>query len=191
MDLLLYTELNSNDEYNNIDLDSNFLRSHNSIDPNEECIFDQFLDLPNNQINEEDNLYEEESFPNNNSDTDNPDASNRHSVLFVTKGKAKRGRQVIESERPQHLPTDSDNLQKKIQVHFFTFIINLSNDAIKAVLGSKTPYNFKQISHKFKILISYDKVNNLHKSAIKDVIKMEISPKYKKNTYFINNFQKY
>ena len=187
MDLLFYTESNSNDEYNNIDLDSNLIRSHNYINPNEECIFDPFSELPNNQINAEDNLYEEESFPNNNSDRDNPDASNRHSVLFVTTGKAKRGRQVIENDRPQHLPTDSDNLQKKIQVHFFTFIINLSNDAIKAVLGSKTPYNFKQIAHKIKILISYDNVNILNKSAIKDIIKMEISPKYKKNTYFINN----
>ena len=54
-------------------------------------------------------------------------------------------------------------------------------------MGSKTPYNFKQIAHKIKILISYDNVNILNKSAIKDIIKMEISPKYKKNTYFINN----
>jgi hypothetical protein len=187
MDLLLYTESNSNDEYNIIDLESNLIKGHNYINPNEEYIFDTFSELSIIQIKEEDNLSEEESFPNNNSVKNNSDASIKNSVHFVTSGKLKRGRQVIESERPQHLPTDPDNLQKKIQVHFFTFIINLSNDAIKAVLGSKTPYNFKQIAHKFKILISYENVNNLHKSAIKDVIKMEISPKYKKNTYFINN----
>jgi hypothetical protein len=162
------------DEYNKIYFESNSEEDQNYIELKEEY--------------KEDNFLKEELSPNKNSDKDNPDASNKPTVHFDILGKKKkRGRQTQKSKKPQHLSTDSDNLEKKIQVHFFTFIINLSNDAIKAVLGSKTPYNFKQIAHKLKIKISNENVKNLHKSAIKDILKMENSVRKKDIPNSINN----
>ena len=141
------------------------------------------------QTNETDNISTEgllKIFPNNNINIDNP-VPNRNSPLFRILSKKKRGKPNEKSKKSPHLSTDFDNLQRKIQVHFFTFIINLSNDAIKAVLGSKTPYNFKQIDYKLKIKISHTDVSNLHKLAIKDILKMKISPKNKNFSEFINN----
>ena len=138
------------------------------------------------QTNETDNISTEgflKLFPNN---IDSP-VPNRNSPLFRILSKKKRGKPNEKSKKSPHLSTDFDNLQRKIQVHFFTFIINLSNDAIKAVLGSKTPYNFKQIDYKLKIKISHTDVSNLHKLAIKDILKMKISPKNKNFSEFINN----
>ena len=53
-------------------------------------------------------------------------------------------------------------------------------------MGSKSPYNFKQIDHQLKILISHDNVNELHKSTIKDILKLRISPKNIKYSENIN-----
>ena len=176
------------------DISYDYIESHSINSKN--YLFDTFSEEYNNPKEGKDNLSEEEFlkiFPNNNSAKDNLDLwdkRNEGKKLFETKfiGKKKRGKQTRNIKKFPHLSTDSDNLQRKIQVHFFNFIINLSNDAIKAVLGSKA-YNLKlmKIDHKLKILISYDKVNNLHKSTIKDILKMKISPKNKRYSESINN----
>ena len=50
--------------------------------------------------------------------------------------KGKRGRKIKHSENNEyinkrmHISKDFDNLQTKIQVHFITFIIDISNDAL-------------------------------------------------------------
>ena len=125
-------------------------------------------------------------FPNNTLILDNPVSNGDYPLFNVLKQK-KRGRQIENSKKSQHSSTDFDNIERKIQVHFFTFIINLSNDAVKAVLGSKIPNKFKQIDYKLKIKISHKDVKILHSSAIKDILEMQISPKNKKISKSINN----
>ena len=185
-----YTTTNSNDEDINDGLELFSIKDQNYIDQKDIYLFDQFPGKLIDQTKEKDNLSMEEFlkvFSNNSLIKDNPDfQGKRYSPIFNLKTKKNRGKQTKDNKKPQHLSTDFDNLQRKIQIHFFTFIINLSNDAIKAVLGSKSPFNFKQIDHQLKILISHDKVNKLHKSAIKDILKMEISPKNKKYSKYIN-----
>ena len=189
MSSLFYTTTNSIDEHSYNDREIYSIRDPNYIDQNDKNLFDVFPENLIGQTKEKDNISIEELlkiFSNNNLILDNP-VSIRSSPLFLIQSEKKRGRQTEKSKKSQHLSTDFDNLQRKIQVHFFTFIINLSNDAIKAVLGSKTPYNFKQIDHKLKIKISHKNVSNLHKLAIKDILKMSISPKNKNSSEFINN----
>jgi hypothetical protein len=181
MNSLFYTT-NSIDEDNNNDIESNSNGDENYIDQKEKYLFDVFPAKLNIQAKEEDDLSEEELLKIN-LPKDNPDCQKP----FLISRYKNRGKQTEKIKKVQHLSTDFDNLQRKIQVHFFTFIINLSNDAIKAKLGSKTPYKFKQIANKLKILISQKDVNKLHKSAIKDILKKEISPKNKKCSEFINN----
>ena len=186
-----YTTTNSIDEdsINEIELDS--IRAQNSIVLKEKYLFDVY---PKTFISQTKEIDEEllKIFPNNNSDEDNQDYqtnsdSNINSHRFRISKKKNRGKQTEKAKKFQHLSTDFDNLQRKIQVHYFTFIINLSNDALKAVLDSKTHYQFKQISYKSKILISHENVNRLHKSTIKDILKNPISPKNKNYPKLFNN----
>ena len=188
MTSIFYTTTISNDEYSSSDIELYSIKDDQNL-------FSTISGKCNSQTKEKDNLSEEELlkiFSNDNLDKEYPDCeikldSNKNSRPFVILCKKKRGIQSKNCKKSHHLSTDFDNLQRKVQVHFFTFIVNLSNDALKAVLGPKTPYNFKQIDYKLKILISHKNVNTLHKLAIKDILKMKISPKNKKYSPFINN----
>ena len=66
-----------------------------------------------------------------------------------------------------------DNLQRKIQVHFQNFIINLCNDALKAEY-KRTRYSFKKINNKDKIIVNFNYVSQLKNSSIKDLLILEI-----------------
>ena len=190
------TIINSFDEEEYKDIESYSQGDLNYIVQNENYLINPFKEQVMDQIKEEKHLSEKQLlkiFPKNDLCNVPPDEhieslSNRNPPLFMIFVEKKRGRQTNTCKKTQHLSTDFDNLQRKIQVHFFNFIINLCNDAIKAELGSKTPYKFKQINYKLKILISHENVNKLHKLAIKDLLKMEISPKNKKYSKFINTY---
>ena len=85
-----------------------------------------------------------------------------------------------------HSSADFDNLLRKIQVHYLTFIINLSNDALRFEFGEKTKYNFKQIDYKNKKLINHNYLNNLKCCTIKQLLQMKISPKNTKHFEYDN-----
>ena len=78
-----------------------------------------------------------------------------------------------------HGNKDFDNLERKIQVHYIRFIINFSNDALKAENISKC-YKFKQIDTSIKETINYIHVKKLRQSSIGDIIQKDISNKYKR-----------
>ena len=191
----LHTTTFSNDEDINDDLELFPIEDQEYIDKKDIYLFEKVQGKLIDETKGKDNLSIEEFFkvfPMNNmiqDNQDNPDFQvRRNSIIFILKTKKNRGKQTKDNKKPQHLGTDFDNLQRKIQIHFFTFVINLSNDAIKAVLGSKSPYNFKQIDHQLKILISHDTVNKLHKSPIRDILKMRISRKNKNSSKDINKY---
>ena len=68
------------------------------------------------------------------------------------------------------------NLERKIQVHYIRFIINFSNDALKAENISKC-YKFKQIDTSIKETINYIHVKKLRESSIGDILQKDISKK--------------
>ena len=70
-------------------------------------------------------------------------------------------------------------MERKIQVHYIRFIINFSNDALKAENISKC-YKFKQIDTSIKETINYIHVKKLRQSSIGDIIQKDISNKYKR-----------
>ena len=184
---LFNTTIKSIDKESNNEFETDSTRSLNDNEQNEKYFFEPFLEIFINPTEEKVNHALLKIISNNNLAGNNP-ASNKCFPSFLIEKKKNRGRQTKNEnmKKPQHLRTDSDNLQRKIQIHFFTFIVNLSNDAIKTVLGSKTSYNFKQIDYKCKILISHHNVNNLHKFAIKDILEMKISPKNKNYSEYFN-----
>ena len=109
-------------------------------------------------------------------------------VLIQEIGVKKRGRQKksIGLNDKIHINSAFDNLQTKIQVHFLSFIINISNDALITEFGQNTFYNFKDITYKIKKKVNY-KLSIIYKnSSIKNILRNEISPKYKKYNKYIN-----
>ena len=102
--------------------------------------------------------------------------------IFATEIKKSRGRQSYTGKKKKHWSGCYDNLQTKIQVHFFSFIINICNDALKTELPNKN-YIFKEITYEIKRKVNHTFFEKLKKSAISEIFEFDISEKN-------NNFNK-
>ena len=109
-------------------------------------------------------------------------------INFKTILHHKRGRKSLGKQKEKrklylkryHGSSDFDNVQRKIQVNFITFLIRLANDAIKTVLGKKTKYFFKDVRYELKKVVSHKYVEKLKKCKYSDIIQMKISGKNRK-----------
>ena len=93
-----------------------------------------------------------------------------------------------------HDNTTLDNLQRKINVHFLSFLINISNDALKNEIKGQN-FNFKPIDYKIKQKIDEIFFKKIKTLSLKEILEMDISPKfsnYKKdeNKNTLNNICK-
>ena len=116
----------------------------------------------------------------NNLDIEEDDTRNYNRRIYFKVAVARRGKKREKNldKEEVHGKDSFDNLQRKIQVHFQNFIINLCNDALKAEY-KRTRYSFKKINNEDKITVNFDYVSKLKKSSIKDLLNLEISDKYK------------
>ena len=89
-----------------------------------------------------------------------------------------RPRKIKNSDRPIHGKNNFDNIERKLQVHFLTFLIDFCNDALRKEYEN-LPFTFKHINNKSKITVNLKHTNNLKNSSIKDILNLEISAKYK------------
>ena len=104
-----------------------------------------------------------------------------------TNGEKNRGRIPKIKGQKIHTKTAFDNLQRKIQVNFISFIINVSNDALRSCYGKKNGLClFRDISYDIKKEINFESSNKLKQSLIKDILEKDISKKYKKTSPFDN-----
>ena len=101
----------------------------------------------------------------------------------------KRGRKEIKKKLGQkkHGAGDDDNIERKIQVSYFNFLIRLANDAIKTVFGKKSKFYFKDIKYKLKKIVRHNYVEKLKLSKYSDIVQMKVSPK---NRSHEENFNK-
>jgi len=102
-----------------------------------------------------------------------------------TKKLLKRGKKRKDNEKNLtfHDKNSSDNLLRKIQVHYLSFIISYSNDILKSLNYKK---KFLKLNYKFKSNINKNFVDSLKKKNIGDIISTEISVKYKNKDKNIN-----
>ena len=100
-------------------------------------------------------------------------------IKLYTKISRRGKKRLRDSNKNFHGNKDFDNLQRKIQVHFLSFTINFTNDALESV-DKICNYNFKQINQKYKITVNYKHILQLKNSTLKDLLSLEISEKYKK-----------
>jgi len=109
--------------------------------------------------------------------------------IFVVRKQKNRGRKKIpnKTKRRKHDKYEDGNVLTKIQVHYFKFLINYINDMIKKYIPNRK--KFKQISYAIKKNINSKNIEELKATQIKDILKMKISNKSKKDeTYNKNNY---
>ena len=103
---------------------------------------------------------------------------NFKTILHHKRGKKSLEKKLVELKK-YHGSSDFDNIQRKIQVNYITFLIRLANDAIKTVFGKKTKYFFKDIKYGLKKVVSHKYVEYLKTCKYSDIIQMKISSKIK------------
>jgi len=94
--------------------------------------------------------------------------------------KKKRGRKKGSKSKKNfiHDSIFPDNILAKIQTHFLTFLINISNDALITEFGNGNIYCFKNINYSMKKKVKYEYFKELLSYSIKNILQMDISKKY-------------
>ena len=117
------------------------------------------------------------------------DESSSNKINFVIDKKCinkKRGRKAKEKNKNKfHDNACVDNLLRKIQIHFFNFVINFCNDALKEEYPNSKAF-FKSINCKCKKNVKYSYTSSLKKATIKYLLRMDISIKNKKSVNSYN-----
>ena len=129
------------------------------------------------------------------SNDQNKNISIRKIKFAIKKINPKRGRVSMRCIRKQSSKTHDrntiDNLLRKVQVHYLTFIIKFLNNVLMALNKKK---KFKRLDYKYKMNINKTFVNSLKITNIGDIIKnSKISKKFKKTDkdYNKNLFEEY
>lgn len=83
------------------------------------------------------------------------------------------------NDKPKiHDKNAMDNLLRKVQVHYLSFIISYLNDILKEL---KYKEQFLKIDYNFKKTINKDFLDQLKTKKISDIVCIDISQKYKKD----------
>ena len=141
-------------------------------------------------INKTNNLNVNETYTLSN---DQNKVSKKKIKFVIKKFNPKRGRvsKIIKNQKIRtHDRNTIDNLLRKVQVHYLTFIIKFLNNVLKALNKKK---KFKKLNYNYKSNIKKTFVNSLKVKNIGDIINSEISKKYKKinKDYNKNLFEEY
>ena len=160
-----------------------YLPNFNIFENNKEDSNNKYIFPKIEQFNDNNNFIFKENDDSNFlsiNDTFEEKSSNCNSKkLFIINRKKKRGRKCRHNSRI-HDCNSLDNILRKIQIHYITFIISLTNDLINTF----SPYNinleFKNLDYHIKNRITYNWVKMLEKMKIKDILQQRISSKYKK-----------
>ena len=101
--------------------------------------------------------------------------------LFIINKKRKRGRYIFKNienkNRRIHDCHSSDNILRKIQIHYLNYIISFTNDLVKT-FSNHNYLQFKRLNYKIKSEINYESVKRLKEMKIRDILKLPISSKY-------------
>ena len=90
----------------------------------------------------------------------------------------KRGRYTnLKEKKKNHDKFSADNVLRKIQVHFISFIISFLNDILKSFGIRK---KFLKLDYKFKRDVNKQKFAELKSKNIGEIVSSKISTKYKK-----------
>ena len=112
--------------------------------------------------------------------TDNLNDNLNYDEIKKFQKNRKRGRKAKKEGKRQHNALDQDNIIRKIQVHFLTFIIYFSNDLIQVIFPNNKDLCFKNIQYELKKTVNHAYIENLKSKTIGDILQLKASPKNKK-----------
>ena len=200
-----YSQLTKNDSLSEIFLDNEIEDNHSKIEnmPDRE-FFDIFRPNINQIPYEEENDLNDIYFTGKSSSSEEKQSAimeiknpiNTRNIFSIINEKEtnnltkkKRGRQIdrINSEGKKgqkiHNKYATDNLLRKIQVHYMSFILEVLNEVLKS-LNYKTL--FLKLDYEFKKNVNNDFFESLKKKKLSDIINNNISAKYKNKDININ-----
>ena len=127
-----------------------------------------------------------------NTDKNNVNLNVFNKPLFVVYKKSSnnilKGRRPLRINKRIHRASDDDNIMRKIQVHFLSFVINFLNDIIKTFLPIyHKDLLFKNIDYQIKKTVNHANVENLKKKTVVQLLQLEISPKNKNYDRYTNS----
>ena len=119
-------------------------------------------------------LLENEIIKNNDKNSDENILKSKK--LFNVKTLINRGRKRInlkgeKNNQKKHQKTDLDNILTKVQVHFITFIVNITNE-IKSRVIKQGQFKILDIDYNIKKKINFKTFENLKKYRIKDILQL-------------------
>lgn len=124
-------------------------------------------------------IIDNNNIDNNNNSINEKIANDDNKIL----GK-KPGREKKSKNNRIHDKYSKDNITRKIQIHYLKFLINFVNFLIKEILFEKDNsknIEFYPLNHNFLKEINKKAVDSLKKKCIGEILKDNISPRYKSN----------
>ena len=135
-------------------------------------------------------------YNNNNNNTQNIMISNKNEIILKKKLKTDKTREkkekdifLLKKKRKTHNKYDWDNIKRKIQVHYFKFLVEFVNKAILEILkeynkGFDKKINteniqFKKISYDFAKKIDSESFHLLKTKKLKDILIENTSKKFR------------
>ena len=100
--------------------------------------------------------------------------------------RTKRGRKEKKCNKKIHHAYDDDNILRKIQVHFLSFITNYINDIIRTFGNNKKVPYFRNIDYEIKKTVNHKYVEKLKSLCIADLLQLRVSPKMKNHDENVN-----
>lgn len=128
-----------------------------------------FFIKKNNEINEEKKFEEKELI-----------SKNKKKKIEKLRKKRIINKKVNNIIIKTHTALDHDNILRKVQVHFISFIIYYSNDVISFLVGDETIPCFQDVDYDLKKVVNLKYVERLKKKEIGEIIQFKITPKIKK-----------
>ena len=118
--------------------------------------------------------------------TNDLDGDSNYDIIRKIPKNKKRGRKPKKVTKRIHNALDQDNIIRKIQVHFLSFIIFFCNDLIQAIFPNNKDLVFKNIVYEIKKTVNHAYIENLKSKSIGDILQLKASPKNKKFNDNIN-----
>jgi hypothetical protein len=152
------------DEFNCFNINERINDSEDGIS------FDRiFFIKKNDEINEEKKYEEKEIF-----------SKNKTEKIKKLRKKRILNEKVKDIIIKTHTAFDHDNILRKLQVHFISFIITYSNDVISFLVDDENIPYFQDVDYELKKVVNLKNVERLKKKEIGEIIQFKITPKIKK-----------
>ena len=105
---------------------------------------------------------------------------------FLIKKRGRKQTKLKKSNQRIHSAKDDDNILRKIQVHYLSFVTNFTNDIIRVFIINNDVPLFKNIDYKLKKTVRHKYIEELKNKSIGEILQLKASPKLKVHDDSVN-----